>query len=68
MQLFTSKLHDLSVSAIPKTSTEAKKLHKHWLNDECQEACTNRKKALKLFKRQPTDENLNKLQYLYWFY
>ena len=65
MKLFTSTLHDLSVSAIPKTSSVAKKLHKPWWNDECQEACTNRKKALKLFKRQPSSENLNKFKYLY---
>ena len=65
MKLLTSTLHDLSVSAIPKTSSVAKKLHKPWCNDECQEACTNRKKALKLFKRQPSSENLNKFKYLY---
>ena len=64
MKLFTSKLHDLCVSAIPKTSSVANKLHKPWWNDECQEACTNREKALKLFKRQPSSENLNKFKYL----
>ena len=62
MKLFTSTLHDLSVSAIPKTSSVAKTLHKPWWNDECQEACTNRKKGTQIIQTSTIKRKFKQIQ------
>jgi ribonuclease HI len=64
-ETFTSTLHNIAEKTIPKTSTAPRKLHKPWWTDECQEAYTNRKKALKEFKKNPTQIKLNKFKLEY---
>ena len=57
-EIFTSTLHSISEATIPKTSALPRKLHKPWWNDECDEVYKKRRKALNVFKRNPSHENL----------
>ncbi len=65
VDIFTLSLEFLARSTIPKTSTTPKKLNKPWWNDKCQNAVSDRNKALRLFKKKPTSTNLNLFKYKY---
>ncbi|KAL5019401.1 hypothetical protein ScPMuIL_005123, partial [Solemya velum] len=59
IEIFTSVLHDVATEAIPKTSSTCAKFKKPWFTDECKDAISERKRALRLFKLCPTADNLN---------
>jgi ribonuclease HI len=65
VDIFTLSLEFLARSTIPKTSTTPKKLNKPWWNDKCQNAVSDRNKALRLFKKKPNSTNLNLFKYKY---
>ena len=56
---FTNIVLENSEKAIPKTSTNSKKIKKPWFNDTCKEAIKNRKKAEKRFNLSPSNTNLD---------
>ena len=59
VEIFTSCLHSIAEMTIPKTSPISKSKHKPWWSDDCQEAKTNRLKALRKFRKSPTQTNLD---------
>jgi hypothetical protein len=59
VDIFSLSLEFLAKSTIPKTSTTPKKLNKPWWNDKCQNAVSDRNKALRLFKKR---KKLNKFK------
>ena len=65
MGLFTSILHDIAEECIPKTSTKSKRPYYPWFTDDCKHAIKLRKKALAIFKRQPTQTNLQNFRLSY---
>ena len=54
---FTNIVLENSEKAIPKTSTNPKKIKKPWFNDACKEAIKQRKKAEKRFNLFPSHTN-----------
>ena len=58
LKLFTETVYDIASACIPKSTPTAKKPEKPWYNEECKKAVKERKKALKKFKKQPTQYNL----------
>ena len=65
MAVFTSSLHFIAEMTIPKTSNQSKPKHKPWWNDDCQEAKSNRLKALRRFIKTPSRENLDNVRKQY---
>ena len=59
MPLFTSILKDIAEETIPKTSAVPKRFNKPWFSDICTDAIKERNMALDMFKRDPTEGNLN---------
>jgi hypothetical protein len=60
IQTFTDTLYDVAKQCIPKSNPNPKKPEKPWFTEECKKAVKARKKALKKFKRQPTQYNLQR--------
>ena len=58
LQTFTNTLFDIASQCIPKSNPNPPKKEKPWYTEECKEAIKQRRKALKNFKRQPTQHNL----------
>ena len=58
IEAFTEKLLSIATQTIPKSSGKSKHIPKPWFSQECQEAVTERKRALTKFKMQPTNLNL----------
>ena len=56
---FTTLLHAAAEKTIPKTSTKSKRPPKPWFSEECKEAISERKAALKRFGNHPTKTNLD---------
>ena len=56
---FTNILITIADETIPKTSTAPFKPHLPWNTKECKEAIKARKKAARIFNRQPTAKNLS---------
>ena len=59
ISLFTSILKDIAEETIPKTSAVPKHFNKPWLSDICKDAIKVCNRALKKFKCEPTEDNLN---------
>ena len=59
MDILTSSLKFICECTIPKSSASPRKLNKPWWNEECQIAVNARKRALRIFKKRPTQANLN---------
>ena len=60
LALFTHTLLDIASNTIPKSSSTLHGKHNPWFNKECKEAVKCRKRALRKFKKQPTNDNLRK--------
>ena len=58
MESFTSKLHDFAEECIPKTSAKSSKPKYPWFNDDCKAVIKTRCKALDIFRKKPTTQNL----------
>ena len=65
MEVFTSVLHFIAEITIPKTSTIAKKKNKPWWDEDCQSALNSRKRALRIFRKHPTQDSLIKYKHEY---
>lgn len=59
METFTNDLIEIANKAIPKTGTNLKHSPKPWFDKDVKEAINKRKRALRKFKLQPTNQNLN---------
>lgn len=55
---FTNTLITVAEKTIPKTSTKHFKRQNPWFDDKCKNLIEGRKKAVRIFKQQPTAENL----------
>ena len=58
LTLFASTLLDIATNTIPKSSSNLHRKHNPWFNAECKEAVKCRKRALRKFKKYPTNVNL----------
>ena len=56
---FTSRLTNIALKTVPKSSKIPKPTHKPWFNADCENAIKERKKTLNTFKRKPTQANLD---------
>ena len=56
--MFTRTLLDIATNTIPKSSNNLYRKHNPWFNAECKEAVKCRKRALRKFKKYPTNVNL----------
>ncbi len=54
LDTFMEIVCDIANDCIPKSSPNPKRPQKPWYSDECKEAVRNGRKALKTFKRHPT--------------
>uniref|UniRef100_T1I2R8 Endo/exonuclease/phosphatase domain-containing protein n=1 Tax=Rhodnius prolixus TaxID=13249 RepID=T1I2R8_RHOPR len=63
-EYITKVLVDAAETSIPKTSVTLKKTPAPWWNGECKNAIKNRKKALRQFYNQASEENLAKYKIL----
>ena len=61
---FTKIILENSNKAIPKTSTNPKKISKPWFNENCKEAIKKRKNAEKQFSLSPSQNNLDNFRIL----
>ena len=61
---FTQTLHEIAEKSIPKSKLTSKQLPKPWFTDGCKTAIADRKKALNIFKKQPTSTNLDTFKML----
>lgn len=61
---FTDDITDIANKTIPMTKNNSKRSARPWFDDEVREAIKNRKKALRIFKSQPTINNLNNFKCL----
>ena len=59
VQQFSSILINIASKAIPKSSTESKRLRRPWFNNDCKKAIRLRRAALQRFKCSPTSANLS---------
>ena len=59
MSLLPSILKEIAEQTIPKTLSMAKRFSKPWFSDTCKETIKQRNRAIKRFKREPTEDNLN---------
>ena len=60
--VFSDVLRDIASVCIPQTSTVPRRLCRPWFTDECRVAIRQRKRALRVFKRFPTPENLQRVK------
>ena len=58
LETFIDKLCEIANETIPKSNPNPKKPQKPWFSDECKEAILERKRSLRIFKRSPTNINL----------
>ena len=58
METFIDKLCEIANKTIPKSNPNPKKPQKPWFSDDCKEAILERKRPLRVFKRSPTNANL----------
>ena len=65
VEIFASSLHFVAEITIPKTAKVPKKLNKPWWNDACEQAVRDRIRALRIFKSNPTQENLDNFKLKY---
>ncbi len=57
--LFTNILFNIAIAAIPRSTATIRKLCKSWFNTACKVAIKVRKKALRIYKKYPTQRNLD---------
>ena len=57
IESFTEKLLEITENSIPKLSTKPRK-NKSWFNKTCAEAIKNKKRMLRIAKKNPNQENL----------
>ncbi|KAJ8043221.1 hypothetical protein HOLleu_10216 [Holothuria leucospilota] len=55
---FTELLVGIATKTIPKSSASPRSRHKPWFNTDCEKAIKDRKKALSIFKKYPSNVNL----------
>ena len=55
LETFIDKLCEIANQTIPKLNPNPKK---PWFSDECKEAILERKRSFRVFKRSPTNANL----------
>ena len=58
LETFIDKFYEIAKQTIPKSNPNPKKPQKPWFSDECKEAILERKRSLRVFKRSPTNTNL----------
>ena len=59
MSIFTRMLFNIAKATIPRSTTKQRKLCKSWFNVACKEAIRKRKKALNVYRKYPTQRNLD---------
>ena len=59
MSIFTRMLFNIAKATIPRSTTKQRKLCKSWFNVACKEAIRKRKKALNIYRKYPTQRNLD---------
>ena len=57
--LSTKILFNISKLTIPISTGIGRKVCKSWFNDNCKQSIRDRKKALRIFKQHPTQDNLS---------
>jgi len=57
---FSKKLVDIAIYTIPRSKPSVRKRNTIWFNDQCKEARSNRKKAWRKVKSNPTDDNIQR--------
>ena len=58
LETFIDKLSEIANKTIPKSNPNPNKPQNPWFSDECEEAILERKRSLRVFKRSPTNANL----------
>ena len=58
LETFIDKLGEITNETIPKSNFNPKKPQKPWFSDECKQVILDRKLCLRVFKRSPTNANL----------
>ena len=58
LETFIDQLCEIANETIPKSNPNPTKPQKPWFSDECKEAILERKRSLRVFKRSPTNANL----------
>ena len=64
IEQFNCILTSIAEECIPKSSTKFRRPHLPWFNEDCKNAILQRRKALKIFNRNPTRDNLFKYKNL----
>lgn len=62
IERFTNKLIHVACQTIPQKSPNSKLRQKPWFTDECRASISQRKKALRRFRRNPIQTNLDNLR------
>ena len=60
VEIFSNILYSIAEECIPKTSNKIKKRYYPWFDDDCKDAIKTRKRALRVFNRMPSHQNLTR--------
>jgi len=61
----SKKLVDIATYTIPRSKPSVRKRNTIWFDDQCKEARSNRKKAWRKIKSNPTDDNIQRYKIIW---